>query len=525
MVESRVADKSEDKSVDLSAAKVESGSKRRIVSPGKKRRQFKSGVLVTDISSGSFKFVLLTREKDITVIHHYGTLDKNQLGIDSGDPFDLYRAGLAWIDANSSIRARDILVISSQLDFFIRGLELPLTKKSEVERAVRWDIDKQIPIKANDAYIKIGRSETRAGISNLTVGVVPRSQVNNWQFLDRKLVGVIPTPVSLIPMGPEALSEDLSYCYIFRDNSYLCIGFYSSGGLLFQHQIVAGPAETDFAGDFYLDPAKIVVELANSVEVFYSHFPDKRVAGIVLFMSSEEISELAPVINEYIVIDILPADKPENCRFAESCDPENLDFSYYPLLGAARIEDDDFIFLPRTLEDNILIRKIRKTVYYGLTTGIATIILLFMFMFAGGNIKKSRLKNIIAQKENIENSRACKVSREYLQRTSLLTSLENRLNLTSDKSSEIFTALEYLTPRNIFLNNVALNSKSGSFEVRISGSYEGELSDTDITILTLMDNLKSSGLEDIKLERHGNKLSGNSKTESFTVTGKFKQNE
>jgi hypothetical protein len=194
-------------------------------------------------------------------------------------------------------------------------------------------------------------------------------------------------------------------------------------------------------------------------------------------------------------------------------------------LGAARIEDDDFIFLPKTLEDNILIRKIRKTVYYGLTAGIVTIILLFMFMIAGVNIKKSRLKNIISQKENIENSRAYKVSRQYLQRTGLLYSLENRLNRAGDISSEIYTALEYLTPRNIYLNNVALNSRSGLFEVRISGSYEGDLTDSDITILTLMDNLKNSGLEDIKLERHGQKLSENSKTESFTVTGELKQNE
>lgn len=526
MTESRVTEISEEKHLENDASREEPAARHGRVSSVRKKHQFRSGVLVTDISSGTFKYVLLTRKKGTTVVHNYGNLDKKRLGIVSDDPLDLYRAGLVWVDANSVISTRDILVVSSQLDFFIRELELPLSGKADLERAVGWNIDKQIPIQAEDSYIKVRKGESRNGLTDLTVGVVPRGQVNSWQFLDKKLVGVIPTPVSLVPMGPPALSRELSYCYVFRDNSYLCIGFYNSKGLQFQQQVAAGSLESDLEdGEYYFDPDKIVVELANSVEVFYSHFPDERVAGIVLFMSPEEISRIAPVINENIVIDIFPAEKPENLRMADSCDPENIDYSYYPLLGAARIANDDFIFLPKTLEDNIVVRKIRKLTYYGLTAGIATITLLFMFMVAGANIKKARLNNITAQIENIEDSHAYTISREYLHRTNLLTSLEDRLSRTGSLSSDIFTALEYIAPPKIFLNNVILKSGSPTSDIEISGYYEGDLSESDITILAFMDNLKLSGFREIRLERQGQKLSSNRKIENFEITGKLARNE
>jgi len=526
MTESRISENNDINLKELFSSGQDDLPKPGAINLARKKRQFKSGVLATDISSGSFRFVLLTRKKDITVVHRYGILDKSKLGIDSSDPMDLYRAGLAWVDANSSIRARDILVVTSQIDFFIRKLELPLTKRSDLERAARWNIDKRIPIKADDSYLKIQRKESRGKISDLTVGVVPRGQIDNWQFLDKKLVGIVPTPVSLIPMGPPAISKELSYCYIYRHNSYLCIGFYCTGGLQFQHQVAAGFSESDSGDDYNIvDPSKIVVDLANSVEVFYSHFPNNRVAGIVLFMSPEEISELAPVISENIVIDVLPADEPENLKFDESCDPADFDFSYYPLLGAARIEDDDFIFLPKALKDNIVGRKIRKTVYYGVTAGIVAILLLFMFMFAGVNIKKTRLRSVLEQKANIENSRAYTMSREFLERTGRLVALESNLAGSNVSLSKIYTELQYIVPPGIYLKNFDLNNRGGSSEIKISGYYEGDLSRADVTLLALLDNLKDFGLRKIKLERQGQKISGDNKTANFTVTGEMAPNE
>ena len=286
MNEVRTISQNTEKNSDLSQNKTANTLPIQTAISRKLKRRLESGILVTDISSGSFKYICLVKKKDKITVKDYGDLKREDLGIISDDPLDLYRAGMASIEGKSRIRIRDILVVSSHLDFFIRKLELPLLKKSEIERAAIWEIDKQIPIGVDDSYLRIRRDELKEGICGLTVGAVPRSQINYWQFLDKKLIGIVPTPVALIPVGPPAISKDLSYCYVFNDESLLYIGFYNSDGLQYQHQIVAGSTETIFeAGDSFLNPPRIVDELANSVEVFYSRFPDERVAGIVLFMS------------------------------------------------------------------------------------------------------------------------------------------------------------------------------------------------------------------------------------------------
>ncbi len=488
----------------------------------KLKRRLESGILVTDISSGSFKHIFLVKRKDKITVKHYGNISREDLGIVSEDPFDLYRAGMALFEGKSNIRVRDILVVSSNLDFFIRRLELPLSKKSEIERAARWEIDKKIPIGADDSYIKIRRDELKNGTCKLTVGAVPRRQINYWQFLDQRLIGVIPTPVALIPLGPPALSQDLSYCYIFYCKSLLNIGYYSSNGLQYQHPVVDETAETLFEkSDSNLKRSRIVDELANSMEIFYSRFPDKRVAGIILFMSSGQIAQLAPLISENIVIDVIPADFPENVEVDPSCEETQLDPEYFPLLGAARVESNDFIFLPKTLEDNIKNRAIRKTIYYGLTTGLVTILMLFLFLFAGVNISKSRLKNIVAQKGQIENSIAYKKSRDYLTRTNLMSALKKRFDTAENQSSGFYRALESLTPEKIYLNNLILKHEAGQFRVEISGYFEGDITRSDTRILDFMENLKFYGVDQIELRRLGKKLTGNGKTESFEITGRY----
>lgn len=528
MNEVRTISQSKEKNKDSSQNNNSNARPNQMAISRKLKHRLESGVLVTDISSGSFRYVALIKKKDKITVKGYGDLGREELGIASDDPLDLYRAGMASIEGKSNIRARDILVVTSKLDFFIRKLELPLSKKGEIERAARWEIDKQIPIGTDDSYLKIRRDEFKDGIYSLTVGAVPRSQIHYWQFLDKKLIGIVPTPVALIPVGPPAISKDLSYCYVFHDESLLYIGFYNSDGLQYQHQIVAESTETIFGtGDSFLNPSGIVDELANSVEVFYSRFPDERVAGIVLFMSFKEITQLASLIRERIVIDVIPADFPENVEIEKSGYTEIFNSKYIPLLGAARVGNDDFIFLPKTLEDNIKNRIIRKTIYYGLIAGLITLMLLFIFLLTGVNINKSKLGNILTQKSQIKSSIAFKKSREYLIRTNLMSALKNRFEAVNNESSNLYRALANLTPENIYLNdiNLVLLSETSRIRVEITGYFDGEISRADTRILDFMDNLKNYGLDQIKLERLGHKLSGYRKTESFKVVGRYMHND
>lgn len=494
------------------------------VSPPKfyNRRGREKNVLVTDVSSGKFRYVYGARHKGILKVIDFGEVAAGQLGVDSLDPVDLHRAGVAWIEENANYKFRDILVVSAQLDFFIRKIELPLGRKSEVERAAKWEIEKQIPIRSSDSYLKIRIDDVQKGFSRITVGAAPSVQVNNWQFLGKKLIGVAPTAAALTAVGPKALSKDISYCYIYREESTLCIGFYNSDGLQYSHPIISSPSDSENGlFDASMDPTRIIDEFSSSMEVFYSRFPGMRVAGIVLFISSEEISQIAPILEENIVIDVIPVDFPENVDI-ENCSVEQKpDIKFLPLLGAALLNADEFLFLPKSLEDNIKNRIARKVLAYGFIAGLALIALLSLYWMAEGGIMSSQLKGLKAQKDNIANSSAYRKSSEYMARSGVLNSVKDRLTRTDHVFSRIHIAMGDLAPEHIFINSLILNRDKDPGRMEISGYFDGDLSKGDVAILNFMDNLKGYGFMNLKLRRLGSKLSGGKKTENFSITGEL----
>jgi hypothetical protein len=522
MDEIEIVSRNDEESPESSKDVNDIPARHRISISRKLRQSLTSGMVVTDISSGSFRYVYLIKKGGKITVMDFGDFTREDLGLESDDPQDIYRAGLVRVEGNAGVNAGDILVVTSQLDFFIRKLDLPLSKRSEIERAAKWEFGKRIPLEIEDSYLKLRRHRKHDGICSLTAGAVPKNQVDYWHFLEERLIGVVPTTVALVPAGPPAISRDLTYCYIFYDEMRLCIGFYSQGGLLYHHPIIEESSIAVFeTGDPFFDRSKIVDELASSMEVFYSRFPDHRVAGIVLFASPEEVSRLAPLINEEIVIDVLPADITEYVKIDESCADRDLGPEYFPLLGAARVVKDDFIFLPKTLEDNIKIRLIRKAIYYGLSAGLLTLLLLIIFLMAGINLNKSRLKNLVDQKTHIETSTAFQKSREYAGRTSSMTALNNMFEINDENISQLYESFATLTPNNIYLNNLGLVRQGSILKIEISGYFEGKVSEADVAILAFMDNLKNSGISDIRLRRLGQKLSGNIKNESFAIDGRY----
>jgi hypothetical protein len=106
-----------------------------------------------------------------------------------------------------------------------------------------------------------------------------------------------------------------------------------------------------------------------------------------------------------------------------------------------------------------------------------------------------------------------------------MSALRNRFHEVDNRSSELYSALANLTPDNIYLNDFYLKSKTEPILMEVSGYFDGEISRSDITILNFMDNLKNLGLDQIKMERLSQKLSGNRKTESFRITGRYITND
>lgn len=491
-----------------------------------KRSGSKRTVLVIDVSSGKFRYVYAARHKRKLKIIDFGEISGEELGVDPPDSFDLYRAGVAWIGGNADFNLQDILVVSSRLDFFIRRIELPLGRKREAERASKWEIEKQIPIKSSESYLKLRWDDMRKDSCRVTVGAAPKNEINGWQFLGKKLIGVVPTAVALTAAGPKAISKDIAYCYVYREDSTLCIGFYNSDGLQYSHPIITGPTESGY--DLLnpsIDSTRIVDEFSSSMEVFYSRFPGMRVSGIILFVPPEEISQIAPVMEENIVLDVIPIDFPENVDMDDCPGGKKLDIKYFPLVGAARLKSDDFLFLPKSLQDNIKTRIARKILAYGFTAGLALLMLLSAYWIADGEIMSSQLKGLIAQKENITNSPAYRKSREYMTRIGMLRSLKDRFTKADHIFSQTHIALGNLAPEHIYINSLILNHAKEPRQVEISGYFDGDLSRADVAILNFMDNLKMYGLETLKLKRLGSKLSGPQKFESFTITGELARHE
>lgn len=490
------------------------------------RLNLKNAVIVTDISHDSFKYICIAQKKEKIELIDYGDLSKDQLKVTSEDPLDLHRAGLAWIEGNSNASIKDILIVSSQLDFFVRRIELPLAKKGEIERAAKWEIDSQIPISADEAYLKIRNDGFEKRFCNLTVGAVPRNQINCWHFLGSKLLGVIPTVVSLVSVGPPAISKDLSYCYVYREVGCLYIGFYNSDGLQYSHAIATSSTEIIYGLDgSSIDYGKIVDELANSIEVFYNRFPKMKVAGIILFLALHEITELVSLIKDSIVIEVLPFDPFENLVFGDSMTWDDDPSKYIPLIGAFKTRESDFRYLPKTLEDNILNRTIRRLVTYCAIGGVLILSTLFLLWMAGLKIRESKLNNALIQKAEIENSEAYRIGRELFARTNHIISLKKLFNYNDSNISNLYIAIGNMTPRNIYLENLTLNSGNDPAQLEISGYFKGDRSKGDVAILSLMENLKAYGLENAKLERFGQKLSGRIKTENFRIRGILKENE
>ena len=128
------------------------------------------------------------------------------------------------LTAYGKLEYQDVLVVSSDLDFFVRRLRLPRLKKSEIAEAASWEVSKQIPISIEDSYLFIKGGKKQPAKSVITVGAAPRPQIDRWQYIGEQLAGIIPMSVSLVPLGPRAVSADTAYCYVYQTDSEINVG-------------------------------------------------------------------------------------------------------------------------------------------------------------------------------------------------------------------------------------------------------------------------------------------------------------
>lgn len=482
----------------------------------------KKHTLATIVTSDIFRYALFSRKGTSVDIESFGELSRYDLLVESNDPTDIHRAGLNWIDENTDLTYHDVLIISSDIDFFVRKLELPPLKRNEITEAASWEVNKQIPISIDDSYLFIKGIRKEPKESAITVGAVPRMQIDRWQYLGEILAGVIPLVASLAALGPKASSAETVYCYVYRTDSEINIGFYNSEGLQYYRTAPAtsGSYEIGMPQGESGSP-KIVEELTNSIEVLYSHFPGMRVEGIVLLMPPDEVPGLSEAISEQIEIKIISVDpysgmSREGQELWAGAGPK-----YLPLLGAVLIGAEDFRFSPQSITERIKKKRINKLIRYILFFGIFVEIFAASLWIDDVLRSKSELAHIQTLKEKMENSDAYMQSVGYQSRARFLTALGDQFSLRNDNYSRLLKIFSNITPSGIYLEKVSAVRREGKIYVNIGGYYDGDLSRTDIAMMNFMESLKSRGIEQLKLQRLGIKLSGNRKIESFVLEGKW----
>ena len=481
-------------------------------------------LLVTEVVNGVFRYVKLSDRKGKFFIDSHGAIPAGGLSADPSDPIKTHNAGMEWLRSNHSVNFFKILIVPPKLDFFVRRLEIPRLKSDDLYSAAIWEVDKLIPIPVDESYLLLKDDRKNSGGRSIAAGVVPRYQIDIWEYLGDSLSGVVPISAALASLGPKSKSSDSAYSYIFYNGVNLNIGFYNSNGLQYSHPIQSKSNSLFDTGEPRITTRRVVEELVGSIEVFYSYFPDITISGIVLLAAPDKIEDLIESILERMDIEILTADSAIQSKFVNS-DIKSLDIDFLPLLGAAVADKKEFKFLPRSRAISRESGKLKKIKRYYLAGSFILAVLFAGFWAQKAGDLVSELADRETVKSSILNSAVYSQLSDYKGTTEYLIKLRKEFDSGENKYSGILKILSMSSPDGVHLESVTTSDQRNSIKIRINGYYDGDLSGADIAIMSLMESLSIHGFSNLKLQRLGNKISGNRKIESFVLDGKWAGDE
>lgn len=477
--------------------------------------------LVTQISGQIFRYAFVNRKGSQIEVGSFGEICLKDVGMDSNDPVEIHSAGMSWLAENSDLSYEKMILVYGGLDFFIRRLELPALKKHEILDAVKWEVEKQIPIPVRESYLSFKQNQTPGGFINILAAAVSRRQIDCWHHLGTRLAGIAPVPVCLAGLGPRSRSRSETYCYVYEGDSVIEIGFYNSSGLQYVHSAAAGETgDQQISGETALSRERILEELINSIEVFFGRFPDMTVKGVVLLTGPGNGTALADMISRRVDIQISTFD-PDSILHRESRELSLTDPRYLPILGAALLEKDSFTYIPETLERRIQISKIRKYRNYLLAAGVAFNAVLGSIWIIRSHQASTAVARVEQMRTTMESSEAYVKCLEYKSGIAFLSSLSSELENRSDYHSRFLKILSNITPPGIYLENASLSGNAGQLRFKVGGYFDGDLSRSEVALIRFMTGFESYGMTEMKLQRLGRKLSGKRRTENFVLDGRW----
>jgi hypothetical protein len=477
-------------------------------------------VLVTEINDNIFKYAILTRKRDEIIVDSLGRLTAEFLSVDSLDPLDLHKEGVKWLQINSELIFSEVLVVSSNLEFFIRRIKFPAMRKKELYNAIKWETDKLIPIPVSQSYIKIKKDESRDSEVYVTVGAVPRPGVDKWEYLGSTLMGIAPVSAALVSVGPRSESEKSAFCYVYYNEDILNIGFYNAHGLQFSRPIQIRPDKLFDTGVPGTPIRRIVEELISGIEVFYRNFPDMLIDGLILLIPPSLSKPLGEAIAKRLEINIVDFDLSRYFKYDNKSGPAP-DIEFLPLLGAARMNRNSFMFFPESLRRERKLEKLKRISRMIFLAGISIGIFSGIFWLNEIRIQQVKLGNLKKLRAEAVESDAYRQILDYRNRTAHIASLLNQFESNNNDHSKFLKILSSVTPGAICLESSTASRRESSININMAGHYDGDLSLADITIMRFMEALQARGTNGLRLQRLGQKLSGDRKTESFVLDGEF----
>ena len=475
--------------------------------------------LATQIAGQLFRYAFLNRKGNLIEVGSFGEISLKDLDVNSNDPVECHMAGMRWLRQNSDLSYERTVLVNGGLDFFIRKLELPGLKKHEVRVAAAWEVEKQIPIPVKESYLLLKQSRLPEGFIDVIAAAVPRRQIDCWNHLGMRLAGIAPVPVCLAVLGPRSESREQAYCYVYEEDSVIDIGFYNSNGLQYMHSTGAGETGNQQPlSESVISRERVLEELINCIETFFGRFPGMAIRGILLLTSPENGAALAGMISRRIDIPATTID-PGSILDRDSRELSLTDPRYLPLLGAALLERDSFVYIPEALRRESRYGLTRKYRNYLLAAGIAFNALAGS-IWVGRSYQAAReLGQVEETKRTMESSDAYKKCLEFQSHVKLLNVLSSQLKDRDDHHSRFLRVLSNITPPGIYLDNATLSGGDGPVRFKVGGYFDGEMPKSEVAMIRLMVGFESHGMTQLKLQRLGRKISGKRKIESFVLNG------
>lgn len=478
-----------------------------------------SHTLVVSTGERLIQYLIIKQAKFASEIIAFGSINPQDILIETSDPFQLQKGGIEWLLSNSGVEIDNIRIVSTNLDFYVRKLEVPKLKRKELLNAVAWEVDKLVPIPVESSYLKIKTDDSGDKQVTVTIGAVPRPQIDQWIEFGHKLKKVVPTSVALSAAGPRAKDSKAAYCYIYYTNTYLNIGFYNSDGLQYSHPVQFQSNRLFDTGETGITEKRVVEDLIGSVEVFYSYFPDITIQGLIIMADPEKTRTLKETILERMEFEVIPVEFCRGISFPANSGCKELPVEYVPLLGALRASKDDFVFLPHSIEELLKHRKIKRYAHYATLTSLLAGVIIAGSWYLEIRGISSELAGKQAVESRLLTSEAYKTISAYRENTEFMKSLDQQFKANDTRYSRLLKTLSTVTPSGIYLEGITTSNKDADLRLSITGYYDGVLDEADIALMSFMESLKARHVENLRLQRLGKKLSGGRKIESFQLDG------